>query len=181
MNALRRRRKRAGGGRICARAFIGGPPPRAPHWVRHVGRGTLGSAASRTRFVMTAGHDRRRLRAGAGHRLLAHGRSLRLSRVIRAFSRVMRACAAARSCPSRAATGSNVFVFSRVTRSVTPARVRSVTPARVRSSRRARDLSSTPTRAFCLGERSVARCCARHPGRRAVDRQPRRERSCDCQ
>src|SRR2546426_8780637 len=46
---------------------------------RHVGRGTL-DPRSATRFVMTAGHDRRRLRAGAGPGtiyglLLAHGRS----------------------------------------------------------------------------------------------------------
>ena len=139
----------------------------------HVGRGTLDPRRNRTPFVMTAGHDRRRLCAGAGHRLLAHGRSA-FSRVIRAFSRVMRGCTAARSRPSRALRVA--MSFSRVTRSVTPARVRSVTPARVRSSTRARDLSSTLTRALGLGERSVARCrCAADPGRRTVDRQSRRQ------
>ena len=146
--------------------------------LRHVGRGTLDPRRSRTPFVMAAGHDRRRLRAGAVHAAAGARPLLRSHASIRAFSRVMRACAAARSCPSRALRVA--MSFSRVTRSVTPR----AGPLRHTGARPFLDTGTRPlldtdtlicTR-LCLGERSVARCRrAADPGRRAVDRQPRRE------
>src|SRR5882762_7934770 len=80
--------------------------------------------------------------------------ALAFSRVIRAFSRVARA------------TRSNVFL---------PRHAFRHTGARPFLDTGTRPLLDTDTR-LCLGERSVARCRrAADPGRRAVDRQPRRE------
>ena len=159
----------AAGAGICARAFTGGPPRAALGCV--VGRGTLDPRRSRTRFVMTAGHDRRRLRAGSGHRLLAHGRSCVFTRHPRVLARhggLHRAFV-----PFARATRSNVFLPRHAFRHTGAGPLRH--GARPFLDTGTRPLLDTDTR-LCLGERSVARCRrAADPGRRAVDRQPRRE------